>query len=196
MPIDDKLSSDEQNKILQNAEKDYLNSGNWGTFKERFGEYSMFHHPYMGLANAAGQILFHSITRPPVLTPDQFKSLMEQNSVLKPKGGSITFDKEYELGELSFISEYIPRVIRGKLQNSIWESRIIDQVATTLPILERAIDLPDTDKNENKVGYTRHDLLDLAAFTQAYWIIKTQGTFSDPGQISALKEGKIILNYK
>jgi hypothetical protein len=196
MPLENILSEEEQHNNLELAETFYSTSTNWNIFKSKFEEYSVLHHPYMGIATAAGQIFLHNATRPEALSPIQLMNLKEQSSVLKAKGGSISFDIEYELGELSSITKYLPKGVRGKIQNSLWEDRIIETVQKTLPLLDRAIQLDDTEENENKVGYTKEGLLDLSAFTQSYLIIKTQGSFSNPHQISALKEGQIILNYK
>lgn len=194
MEPNDNLSLEEQIAIIEKVEEAYETSDNWKTLAEKQRKYAVLHHPYMDLASTAGEILLSTLRQS---VPANYQGVVENRKSLVPmilgEGGALTFDNEFEIGFLNLITNgYLPKGELFKISNATWEQRVIQYVKGTIPILKEAIGLEDTLENENRIGYTRHDLLDLVAFTQTYLIAKKQGMDTVKEQMPTLQRGELV----
>ncbi|MEK6949584.1 MAG: hypothetical protein AABX34_05140 [Nanoarchaeota archaeon] len=188
------LSLDEQVTLIEKVEGAYKASDKWKTLTGRYGEYAVLHHPYKDIASTAGEVLLSTLLES---MPPNWLEIVENRKNLVPmilgEGGTLTFDSEFEIGFRTLLTDgYLQRSDLFKISNAAWERRIIGYVEGIVPVLKDAIGLEDTPENEDRIGYTHHDLLDLVAFTQTYLIAKKQGMGTVKEQMPALQRGELV----
>ena len=180
MALDDELTIDQQHSIIDDAEREYRrNDEGWLELSEKYGEYTILEHPYTGAIENLGQaLLFHLQDMESRKPKGRFA--VGASEIMK-KGGSIRFDRDeaYHSGEVShYISEeHIPDV-----SDEAWGLVLIDHTRNILPMIEKALALPEDDP---KIPKTSEELRILRISAQAYLIAKTvpDGIFSIIGSI-------------
>lgn len=178
------------------GEQLYERSPLWLEISTSFPRFSKLHHPYSDLANYQGTIILMSLVRPKTFKPLQLKTYDTWTALILTQGGTIAFDREYDIGFLDLIKDQTPKNLQNKLSiipHRVWEERVLNHVRRLVPTLEQAIALPSSQETEKLTGLSYQCLLDLSAFSQAYLLAKTNGLEAVKPHIGALQQGKIVI---
>jgi len=184
------LNLEGQIELIKKAENSYTNSDRWLTLIGRNGEYASIHHPYLDLAGAAGERVLMRALKPSHFSQGQMDDLSNQVETIMEPGGTITFDLEQNIDSLRYMWEYLPFQERSKISKEAWEYQLIEYVGDTLKVMDKALNLQDYD--DDLIGMTDEELLNLSAFSQALLFAKAGGLETVDVFLDKLTQGYVI----
>ena len=195
MGLEEHLTEEQQLEQIKLVEGYYEQSANWQSIVKRHGKFAPLHHPYADLANTMqGHYILMSLSRPKSMRQSDLENCDRLTQIIMAEGGSIKFDREYEPHWVGLVTEPSPiALLTAGITHATWEKRVVHYLQQqAMPALEEALQLPDTNETEERVGHVHHDLLGLAAYVQTFLIAKTRGLEAIKPLIPTLQAGELV----